>query len=221
METAVESSAPAAPEEMSGGDDGQIVVVRPRVVDTVGHVLGNMFQRIYHLIDRTRQGDVAMGADLDSSIRRLESFLQLLMDYVSPLGLSLQDVSLGDVAESLAHQLGGAVGQALAVEGAGLGQGRLQVDAGRVTRAFDLLCSQLRPASGPTAVQLTATAAGDTRSLTLVVKIPRGCLFERSSESEIRWAVAEKLLEMHGGMLQQSSTVSGDVLWEIMLPLQS
>lgn len=221
METAVESSAPVAAEEMCSGDDGQIVVVRPRVVDTVGHVLGNMFQRIYHLVDRTREGDVAVGADLDGSIRRLESFLQLLMDYVSPLTLSVQEVTLADVAESLAQQLGAAAGHAVRVGSAGLAQGRLLADAGRVTRAFSLLCSQVRPAPAPAAIHLTATAASATRSFTLVVSIPRGCLFERSSESEIRWAVAEKLLEMHGGMLQQSSTVSGETLWEIMLPLQS
>ena len=70
-------------------DDDRIVVVRPQVIDNVGHVLGNMFQRIYHLVERTRENDLVTAADLESSTRRLENFLQLLMDYVSPLSLSL------------------------------------------------------------------------------------------------------------------------------------
>jgi len=221
LETAVESSVPAAAEEPFSGDDGQIVVVRPRVVDTVGHVLGNMFQRIYHLVDRTREADLAAAGELDDSIRRLEGFLQLLMDYVSPLALSLQEVTVSDVADSLAHQLGDVVGQTVAIEAAGLAKAGLLVDPGRVTRAFGLLCAQLRPTSGAARVQLTATVASGPRALTLLVTVPGGCLFEGSSESEIRWAVAEKFLEMHGGMLQKSLTVTGDTLWEIMLPLQS
>ena len=97
METAVESIVPAKAEAEVNSDDGQIVVIRPQVVENVGHVLGNMFQRIYHLVERTREGDVAMAADLDGSIRRLEAFLQLLMDYVSPLSLSVQGRVVGDV----------------------------------------------------------------------------------------------------------------------------
>ena len=61
-------------------DDDRIVVVRPQVIDNVGHVLGNMFQRIYHLVERTREHDLVTAADLESSTRRLEDFLQLLMD---------------------------------------------------------------------------------------------------------------------------------------------
>jgi hypothetical protein len=33
--------------------------------------------------------------------------------------------------------------------------------------------------------------------------------------------VAEKFLEVHGGSIQQQSTSTGEVLWEIVLPLQS
>ena len=111
METAVEPIVPAKADDEVNSDDGQIVVIRPRVVENVGHVLGNMFQRIYHLVERTRGGDIVVAVDLDSNIRRLEAFLQLLMDYVSPLTLSVQDVPLDDVVQSVARQVGDAVGQ--------------------------------------------------------------------------------------------------------------
>ena len=221
METAVESIVPAKAEAEINSDDGQIVLIRPRVVENVGHVLGNMFQRIYHLIERTREGDVAMAADLDTSMRRLEAFLQLLMDYVSPVSLRVQDVSLADVVESVARQVGNAVGHPVTIESAVPADRLVLADAGRLARAFDLLRLRLCPQPGcEEAVRIEATTGMDALSLALVIRIPRGCLLEDSSESEIQWAVAEKLLEVHGGVLQQSSTVSGGVLWEIMLPLQ-
>ncbi len=222
METAVESNVPARAEDEVNSDDGQIVVIRPRVVENVGHVLGNMFQRIYHLVERTHEGDAAMAVDLNSSIRRLEGFLQLLMDYVSPMSLSVQEVPLGDVVESVALQVGDAVGHPVAIEGGVPADGRVLADAGRLARAFGLLGLRLRRQSEcEEAVRVKATARTDARLLALVIMIPRGCVLDGSSESEIQWAVAEKLLEIHGGVLQDRSTVSGDVLWEIMLPLQS
>jgi hypothetical protein len=225
VDTVVESITPvnAELEPTSGhvADDGQIVVIRPQVVENVGHVLGNMFQRIYHLVERTRDGDVVMAADLESNLRRLEDFLQLFMDYVSPLSLTLQSVPLADVAQSLAQQIGDAVGGAVTIETAGPTDARLLVDAGRLARAFDLLRLQLCPeARSDEGIQLQTTARPGARLLTLEVTIPSGCLVGRSSASEIQWSVAEKLLEIHGGALQQSSTESGEVLWEIMLPLQ-
>ena len=221
VETAVESIVLAKAEDDLNSDDGQIVVIRPHVVENVGHVLGNMFQRIYHLVQRTREGDVAMAVDLDGNIRRLEGFLQLVMDYVSPLSLSMQDVSLGDVVQSLAQQVGDAVGHRVTIEGEVPADGRLLADAGRLARAFGLLCLRLRPQTGcEEAIRIKAAARTDARSLALVIMIPRGCISEPSSESEMQWAVAEKLLEIHGGVLQQSPTVSGGVLWEIMLPPQ-
>jgi hypothetical protein len=145
----------------------------------------------------------------------------LFIDYVSPLSLSLQYVPLADVVQSLSQQIGDAVGSPVKVETEGPRDGRLLVDAGRLARAFGLLRLQLRPEAGcGEAVQVKTTARPSARSLTLVVNIPSGCLLGRSSTSEIEWSVAEKLLEIHGGTLQQSPTVSGEVLWEIMLPLQ-
>ena len=220
VETTVEPSGPVVAEDELDGDDGQIVVVRSQVVENVGHVLGNMFQRIYHLVDGIRADNAATATDLDHNIRRLEAFLQLLMDYVSPVSLSLQGVSLGDVAQSLAQMVGDAVGRPVTIEG-GPAEGRLLADAGRLARAFGLLRLQLRPEPECTqGIQLKVATQPGAQLLTLVLVIPRGCVLERSSESEVQWAVAEKLVEIHGGALQQSATASGGVVWEIMLPLQ-
>ena len=38
--------------------------------------------------------------------------------------------------------------------------------------------------------------------------------------AEMRWAVAEKFLEIHGGTLQRNAMPAGEGLWDIVLPLQ-
>ncbi len=202
-------------------DDGQIVVVRPQVVENVGHVLGNLFQRIYHLIERARETDALTAEQLEGNTRRLEDFLQLVIDYVSPLSLSLRRVPGAEIAQSLARQLSDTTGGSVNIEVKLPSDGQLLVDPGRIARSFGLLASQFQEGAreGRT-IALSAAARPTGRWFVLTVAIPSGCVGARSSESEMQWAVAEKLLEIHGGSVQQKSTGSGEVLWEIVLPLQ-
>jgi hypothetical protein len=53
------------------------------------------------------------------------------------------------------------------------------------------------------------------------MRVPPYLLSRRSLATEMQWTVAEKVLERHGGALTQGSAVPGEVLWEIVLPLQS
>lgn len=207
-------------DEQTAGD-GQIVIVRPQVVDNVGHVLGNLFQRIYHLIDQAREIDSVVAEQLDGSTRQLDDFLQLVMDYFSPLPLALEYVSGAEIAQSLGRQISDAIGRSVRIEAKLPIEGRLLVDPGRLARSFGLLAMQLRQSPGNNdGAVLKAVAQSPGRWLMLSVQIASRFVSPRSSESEMRWAVAEKFLEMHGGSLEQKSTPAGDALWEIVLPLQ-
>lgn len=196
----------------------QIVVVRPEVVDTVGHVLGNMFQRMYHLIEVSGDADAETATVLQASTRKLEDFLQLVMDYFSPVSLVLQRVPAAEVAQGLARQLSDAVGCAVKVDAKLPAESSLLVDPGRLARSFSLLGSHLREGVASDQVRVVGASLG--RSIRLTVQLPGTLVASESSESEVRWAVAEKLLETHGGTLQQQAMASGEVLWEIALPLQ-
>lgn len=206
----------------SAAEDGQIVLVRPRVVENVGHVLGNLFQRMYHLIGQVGEVDGPTGAQLEASTRQLENFLQLALDYFSPLNLALQYVSGTEVAQSLARQLSEAVGRPVRVDLKLLAEGRLLVDPGRLARALGLLAAQLRVVpKSEDSIEVKGLARPPGRSLLLQVIVPRGFTMAPSSQLEMCWAVAEKFLELHGGGLAQKSTAAGELLWEIVLPLQS
>jgi hypothetical protein len=199
-----------------------LISVHPAVVEHAGHTFGNLFQRIYHLIELLRRSD-ATGADhLGSSIGQLEDFLQLVMDYFSPLSLTLQRVASADVAESLARQIGAMADCAVEIEGKGL-DGELLVDAGQVARAFGLLAKQLAGENPEPneRIQLTASKGRSGRSLVLrVVGVRAPFDSRRLSQAEMQWAVAQKILETHGGTLQQHPQTSGETSWEIALPLQ-
>ena len=224
MEEAARGVASAeSPTETEGGVDGdaQIILVRPRIVETVGHVLGNVFQRMYHLINQTRDTNSGAAADLEGSTRALEDFLQLALDYFSPIVLALQYVPGVEVAQSLARQLSETVGCPVKIDVKLLADGQLLIDPGRLARTFGLIASQLRADVGsPAAIELRATARPPGRSLTLSVVVPHGLAVPPSSQAEMRWAVAEKFIELHGGALRHTSKPSGEILWEIVLPLQ-
>jgi hypothetical protein len=222
------SNGVAASAEQRDGDrldavanEGQIVVIRPQVVETIGHVLGNLFQRIYHLVDRAGESSAETASDLGASVRRLENFLQLVMDYVSPQSLNLQYVAATEVVQSLARQLSDRVGCAVRVDAKMAPEGRLLVDPGRLARGFGLLAGQLEVAQRSTEViELKAIARPAGRSMVVNVLVPRCFVSPWTSESEMQWSVAEKLLDMHGGVLQRRSALTGEASWEISVPLQ-
>jgi hypothetical protein len=203
------------------GDEDRIVLVRPAVVEHVEHVFGNLFQRIYHLAEQARERDAATVELLSGSIRQLEDFLQLVMDYFSPLPLTLQFVPAIEVAQSLAREISDVVGCPVRIDGRHC-SGRLLVDPGRLVRAFTLLTAQLGQAGdGQAPLEISTAVRPSTRSIVLSMRVPPHLLSRRSPATEMQWTVAEKVLESHGGALTQGSADPGEVLWEIVLPLQS
>jgi hypothetical protein len=203
------------------GDEDRIVLVRPAVVERVEHVFGNLFQRIYHLADQARQHDGAPVALLPASIRELEDFLQLVMDYFSPLPLMLEFVPTIEVAQSLAREISEAVGCPVRIDGRDA-SGRLLVDPGRLVRAFALLARQLgRSGNSSFSLQIHTAVRSSNHSIVLTVGLPSHLISRSSPSTEMQWTVAEKVFESHGGALTQCSAASGEVTWEIVLPLQS
>jgi hypothetical protein len=209
------------PDGTQTGDQDRIVLVRPAVVEHVEHVFGNLFQRIYHLAEQTRERGSATAELLSGSIRQLEDFLQLVMDYFSPLPLTLQLVPAIEVAQSLAREISDAVGCPVKIDGRHC-SGRLLVDPGRLARAFALLTAQLGQAGhGQTSLEIRTAVRPSSRAIVLSMSVLSHLLSRRSAATEMQWTVAEKVLESHGGALTRGPTVSGEVLWEIVLPLQS
>ncbi len=225
MKTAFGSAAlrqPASADtKVTSSDVGQLVFVRTAVVDNVGHVLGNLFQRMYHLANRTRESDAVVAAELESSTTRLEEFLKLLLDYVSPSPLRLQMVSASEVVQSLAQQIADAAGVTPALSEAPDDGMKLLVDPGGLSRSFALMAGQLRSASRGRTPARIAHLGNPDGELVLLVCLAESRREGRSSEAEMQWAVAERLIEIQGGSLRETSGSTGEVTWEVTLPLQT
>jgi len=207
---------------LGGEADGQMVVVRPEVLDTVGHVLGNVFQRMYHLVDRVGEADPLTAEELRGTTGRLEGFLRLLLDYISPSVPSLQFVTFADVAQSFARRLSEAFGGRVRVHVNAPPGGQVLIDPAGLARAFELLASLLQGRPAADATQgISVNLQSGPRWLRLGVSLLDGMLAAPSSDSEMRWAVSEKLIETQGGTLVQQTGPSGEPRWEITLPLQS
>lgn len=221
VQAAVRSASGAAGELHPVAAEEHVVVIRGDVLDTVGHVLGNLFQRLYHLVDRVSESDGLTADELRGNAGRLENVLQLFLDYVSPVAPSLQAVAFLDVAQSLSQRFNEASGGRLRVQLSVPASGSVLVDPGRLARAFDLLAArvQLRPgleAVEPIRVELNATP----RWLEVRVGLLPDYVAARSSEVELRWALAEKLIDLHGGTLTDLTQAAGEMQWLITLPLQ-
>jgi hypothetical protein len=221
--TAIQGFAAPATSERDDqpSGDAQIVVVRPEVVEDVGHVLGNLFQRLYHLIDVAAAADASAAKALEQSTRKLEDFLQLVIDYFSPVSLALQYVPAPEVAQGLARQMSGVVGCGVKIDAKLPSESRVLVDPGRLARSFVLLAARLREEpAGDQGIEVRVVGNASGRSMTLTALLPSRVVSPPSTESDIQWAVAEKLLETHGGTLREQTTASGEIQWEIVLPLQ-
>lgn len=200
-------------------DDGQLVVVRPEVVETAGHVLGNLFQRIYHSIDQVRGGDTALAQDLTATSRQLEECLQLLLDYVAPLPPALQTVPARDIVQSLVRHLEDALHCSVQLEER-LDSGiDLLVDVARLSRAFDLLVGRAEGLAPSSVVGAAVGAEATSGTLAVTASVQSPGRAAQGSVSELRWAVVEKLFEIHGGSVREEPA-SGDLRWTILLPLQ-
>lgn len=210
----------ASADDVKVHDDGQLVVVLPEVLETAGHVLGNLFQRIYHSIEQVRDTGSALADDLTATSQQLEECLQLLIDYVAPLPPALQKVPANDIAQSLARHLEDALARPVTVSGR-LSPGiDVMVDVARVSRAFDLLAGRAKGAAPGSIAAAGLAAVAAVGALSLSVSLQAHSPLARDSLSDLRWAVAEKLFEIHGGSVREERGDSGDTQWNILLPLQ-
>jgi len=200
---------------------GQFVVVVPEVVDSIGHVLGNLFQRLYHLVEVARTDGAGAAEDLTTTTRHLEGFLRTALDYLCPTTLTYQDLSIEDVVDGWRHQIGEAGGWGVRTEVEPRRPGVLRVDPAALRRSFALIATRLsRCADGGVVRLRIATAPGD-RAVAVSALLPPGAVDVGSSEREVEWALAEKLIELQGGTLREVRHGAGGTTWEIVLPVQS
>jgi hypothetical protein len=94
------------------------------------------------------------------------------------------------------------------------------VDVARLSRAFDLLAGRAEGLSPDKVVGAAINAVAASGGLAVTASLQARAKVARSSLSELRWAVLEKLFEIHGGSVREEPGASGEIRWNILLPLQ-
>jgi hypothetical protein len=183
-------------------------VVRQSVVAAVDHSLGNIFQRLYHLIRTAREGGTHVLPTLEESIHELQSLLELFIDYAAPLAVVPRPIRATDVCASLQQHLRVEIASDVT-------NGAVSVDPARLARVFHLLGQSLAE-TGDAAPALATCRTRDAQLEISLVNLRR----TNGAAAELRWAVAEKLIELQGGELRPLAEPE-QAGWVLRLPLVS
>jgi len=211
-------SGSEVPGAVSAGDqgDGELVVVRQAVLATVDHAFGNIFQRLYHLLRTLRSGATHVVPALEESVREVQSLLELFVDYVAPTPLEMRPLRTTDVASSFRRHADDELGTErfqLVVKDDPTAM--VAVDPSRLARVFHLLAQLLaeRVSTGSLSGVCAPSAAGTHFEIRIDGLAP-----VNSPEAELRWALAEKLVDLQGGELRWLAAGQG-AGWTLRLPL--
>jgi hypothetical protein len=206
----------AAGEGTLANSDGDLVVVQQNVLATVDHAFGNIFQRLYHLARTMRAASAPALSPLEDSIRELQALLELFVDYVAPIAIEGRAMRAADVAASFRHHLDEAVGAGqLNVTLATELSAAVVVDPARLARVFHLLAQSLHESldHGTSSVSVGVGVGG--AHFEIVVGDFAPC---NSPTAQLRWALAEKLVNLQAGELLETSA-GEHRRWTLRLPV--
>jgi len=196
--------------------DEQLVAVRQDVLNDVEHAVGNLLQRMHHAARGVRAELAVPGERLQGALEELESLLDLLFDYVSPVDVLVRATDATRVAESLAAQLR-AQGAAEVVLAA-VPPVSVLADARALSRSFQLLaraCGREWQGAGPVTIQARHDAAADRVELS--VEIGGAMPPAATAQAALAGAVAARLIELQGGEMR--TRPRAECLCQVILPV--
>jgi hypothetical protein len=209
------------------------VVVQEKVLGEISHELGNFFHKLYYWVEYLR--DTARASEeetptemLERTIRNLESFLKVSLGYFNPVQLNPMRMAASLVVDGLLFQVRAHLGTTpfdVAREN-DWGDGSVLVDPGQISQAFEVAVRHLAEQAGPEShVQITfeRSTRRDCPGLEVHFHLHRANesspLF-RGAEAGVEWAMAQRILALHGGELSEQSQPSGEKSMLVFLPLE-
>ena len=210
------SSAPLSSANGNGAAAAEASGVRQeRVLSEMSHELGNFFHKLYYWADYLRSegptsngnGEGTAAEMLERTIRHLEGFLKIALEYFAPVDVSPMRMTGNDLLESFVARLSTRLcGTSLQIDRPdGAEVPEVLVDPGRTSQALEIavrhVAQQVGDESRLTVAMRTATY-GDRPCIELrvLVEQPAGSSpFFRTAEAGVEWALMEKLFQLHGG----------------------
>ncbi len=211
------------------------VLVQEKVIAEIAHELGNFFHKLYYWSDYLKEKPARKSADstaaqmLERTIKNLEDFLRVSLDYFHPTQLSFTRMGVSEVLEGLLFQVRAQLnGTPITLSDDNVWRredAELLIDPGHLSRAFEVAVRHLTKHVGPESsvtVAIKRSARRDRAGLELDFQLRQpneaSPLF-RTAEAGIEWAVAEKVVALHGGELLERNEGPEEKSLVIFLPL--
>lgn len=227
-----EAEVPARPETRP--EHGSLVVVQERVLTDISHELGNFFHKLYYWSDfiktdneTAKQADSTAGHMLERTIANLEEFLKVALEYFHPITLNFTKVPVGELLDGFMVHLGAHLnGNAVEVRRDEIDSpATILIDPARISQAFRIALHHVHEdlkLGGALTVTIGTATRRDFEGLEMRLdvepKAPASPLF-RGAEAGVEWAVAQKLIELHGGEIVERYETNGRKVVMIFLPL--
>jgi len=216
------------------GEPATAVVVQEKVLAEIAHELGNFFHKLYYWSDYLKEKP-AKSADstavqmLERTIKNLEDFLKTSLDYFHPTQLSFTRMGVGELLQGFLVQVRAQLnGTPITVSDDDVWRGEdaeVLIDPGHLSRAFEVAVRHLTKQVGPESsvtIGLERSARRDRAGLEVGFQLRQpneaSPLF-RTAEAGIEWAVAQKVVALHGGELLERNEGPEAKSLVIFLPL--
>jgi len=205
-----------------------------RVLSDISHELGNFFHKLYYWTDYLQEKRPPASEDttatemLGRTIRNLEGFLRVSLEYFRPLSLSTIPMSVSDLVAGLLGQARSELnGTPLVVADAGQWNGStLLVDPGRLPGVFVLALRRVLTGTERARVEiaLRVERRGDVEGLEVRVAAlsAKGAApAALNTAADVEWALAERVVALHGGELVAVESTGEQRLVVLFLPFHA
>jgi signal transduction histidine kinase len=135
------------------------IVVQEKVLAEIAHELGNFFHKLYYWSDFLKERQTRKSADstaaqmLERTIKNLEDFLKLALDYVHPTQLSFMRMGVSELLEGLMFQVRAQLNGTPVTVGDGEdwrgAEVQVLVDPSHLSHAFEVAIRHLNMQVGP------------------------------------------------------------------------
>ena len=216
-------------------DHGTAVIIQEKVLAEITHELGNFFHKLYYWSDYLKEKPARKSSDstatqmLERTIKNLEDFLKVSLDYFNPTQLSFSRMAVGEFVDGLLLQLRSQLnGTPVTVSDVGawrVDEVELLVDLGHLSYAFEVAMRHLVKQMGPessvsVSIERSARRQEDGLEVRFHIRQPNeGSPLFRTAEAGVEWAVAQKFVALHGGDLLERNEGPGEKQLVLFLPV--
>jgi hypothetical protein len=198
-----------------------------QVLGEIAHELGNFFHKLYYWAEFLQEARADHSADataaqmLTRTVAGLEEFLKATLEYFRPLKLSPVPMPVVDAVGGMVVQLRAQLhGWPVRLgEAVGLRSRRILVDAARLPAVFLAIGRRLTErAPAGSGVHIGIEARREEFEIAFRVEGGLGSAGFQTAESCIEWALAERIVALHGGRLDERDGVDGPPVLVLTLP---